>query len=103
MKVTKKNSFISCYNGFLSLGEEPYAHITWIGVRMRAEEQQNITVLDIPKFVRENGKDYLVKEIDYRDLRSIFPKLKKVRIPKGVAHRDFLDMLTKYSIEVEEY
>ena len=103
MKVTNKNSYISCFEGFSNFGEVPYAHIYMVGYKMRAEERQNITVLDFPKFVRENGKDYLVKEIDYRDLRSIFPKLKKVRIPKGVAHRDFLDMLTKYSIELEEY
>lgn len=103
MKVTNKNSYISCFNGFINLGVEPYAHITMVGSKMSAEERQNITVLDFPKFVRENGNDYLVKDLYETDLVQKFPKLKKVRIPNGVALPNFLDFLAKHSIEVEKY
>ena len=103
MKVTNKNSYISCFEGFSNFGEVPYAHIYMVGYKMRAEERQNITVLDFPKFVRENGKDYLVKDLFETDLEEKFPKLKKVRIPNGAAVWSFLDSLKKHSIEVEMY
>ena len=70
---------------------------------MSAEERQNITVLDFPQFVRENGKDYLVTDLYEVSVKTYFPKLKKVRIPKGAAHRYFLQLLINYSIELEEY
>lgn len=79
------------------------ARIDDVGSGMSAEERQNIIVLDFPKLVHANGKDYLVKELFASDVHSRFPKLKKVRIPEGAASWEFHYILKRYSIEVEEY
>jgi hypothetical protein len=56
---------------------------------MSEAERENVRVLEFPKIIRHNGKSYKVDDIFFNNLmmrgmsiKKIFPKLKKVIVPK---------------------
>lgn len=90
MKLTKENATASCYE--FSYGKE-------CTVSMELRPSLGTKVVEVPKFWRENGKQYKVTKFgallpsDYFDYKIL------LRVPWGceVFHRSFME--TNYKIE----
>lgn len=89
MRVTKEIADI-CYCSYT----EGTCYIKNVGAsdnwdKMSEAERENVRVLEFPKIIRHNGKSYKVDDIFFNNLmmrgmsiKKIFPKLKKVIVPK---------------------
>ena len=89
MRVTKEIAEIY-YHSYT----EGACSINNVGARdnwdmMSEAERENVRVLEFPKIIRHNGKSYKVDDIFFNNLmmrgmsiKKIFPKLKKVIVPK---------------------
>ncbi len=80
-----------------------------VGKNMSEKEREKVTILEFPKVIKDDGKNWRVDTISFHNVKGViklgsyyfqeyyFPKLEKVKIPKGV------QLFSEDGIEVERY